>query len=279
MKSFPLSFPLSFFKKILILSCAFGLVAACSKDDDEPAYVERSVEEIYNTAYESLQKGDFRRSALEFDEVERQHPYSIWARRSMLMSAYAYYKQNKYADSILTARRFLALHPGNKSAPYAYYLIAQNYYEQISDISRDQKNTELALQALDDVIRRYPDTDYARDARLKRDLTVDHLAGKEMEVGRFYLNRHSYIAAINRFRNVILKYQTTSHTEEALHRITEAYLALGIEPEAKAAAAVLGHNYPESSWYKDSYRMLVERDFSPQTEDVSWYSRIWKSIF
>ena len=263
----------------LFLLLIMIILVACSSTNDEPEYVERSVEEIYNQAFDSLKERNFRRAALEFDEVERQHPYSIWARRAMLMSAYSYYQQNKYSDAVLTARRFLALHPGNKNAPYAYYLIAQSYYEQISDVSRDQKNTELAVQALRDVIRRYPETDYARDATLKLDLTYDHLAGKEMEVGRFYMKNQFYIAASKRFRNVLLKYQTTSHVEEALHRLTEIYLTLGIESEARSTAAVLGYNYPYSEWYKDSYRMLVDRDFSPEVEETSWFRKFWQSIF
>ncbi len=261
---------------VLFVPLMVGFLPACSDgDEEEVAYVERGVEEIYNTAYDYLSERDYRRAAVEFDEVERQHPYSIWARRAMVMSAYAYYRQNKYGDAILTARRFLALHPGNAQAPYMYYLIAQSQYEQISDTARDQKNTELAREALTDVIRRYPNTDYARDARLKLDLTIDHLAGKEMAIGRYYLRRHSYVAAIARFKNVILQYQRTTHAEEALHRLTEAYLALGLEEEAKASAAVLGYNYPAGAWYADSYRMLVERDFTPTTESA-WYKRIWR---
>ena len=254
------------------------LFVACSKDGEEIVYIERSVEEIYNAAHDALEKGDFRIAALEFDEVERQHPYSKWARRAMVMSAYAYYRQNKYNDAILTSRRFLALHPGNAQAPYMYYLIAQSQYEQISDVSRDQKNTELAREALNDLLRRYPNTDYARDVRFKLDLVIDHLAGKEMAIGRFYLRRHSYVAAISRFRNVVLAYQQTTHVEEALHRLTEAYLALGLTDEAQAAASVLGYNYPESAWYSDSYRMLVEREFSPNVQKA-WYKRVWEQIF
>lgn len=269
----------NFFKKMLGVCLLAGFLVACSDGEKaDIAYVERTVENIYNTAYEYLGDGDFRRAAIEFDEVERQHPYSVWARRAMVMSAFSYYRQNKYSDAILTARRFLSLHPGNAQAPYMYYLIAQCQYEQISDISRDQKNTELAREALTDVIRRYPNTDYARDARLKLDLTVDHLASKEMAIGRYYLYQHSYLAAIARFKNVVLQYQRTTHAEEALHRLTEAYLALGLEQEAKASAVVLGYNYPAGEWYADSYRMLVERDFTSVT-DETWYRRAWRQIF
>ncbi len=266
-------------KKLLLLGLLITSLAACSSaPTEEIEYVERSVEDIYNKAYERIQDGDFRRAALEFDEVERQHPYSQWARRAMVMSAYAYYRQNKYSDAILAAKRFISLHPGNKQAPYMYYLIAQSQYEQISDISRDQQNTELAHQALIDLIRRYPNTDYARDARLKLDLTIDHLASKEMEIGRYYLTRNSHIAAIKRFKNVVLHYQQTTHIEEALHRLTEAYLTLGLEEEARETAAVLSYNYPSSEWYRDSYRMLVERDFKPAVTQA-WYKRAWKQIF
>ena len=272
-------FRISALKRALAIGFLVSGLAACADSEtEEIEYVERSVEEIYNKAYDYMENRDFRRASVEFDEVERQHPYSQWARRAIVMSAYSYYRQNKYSEAILAAKRFIALHPGNKQAPYMYYLIAQSQYEQISDISRDQKNTELARQALTDLIRRYPNTDYARDARLKLDLTVDHLASKEMAIGRYYLYRNSYVAAINRFKNVVLQYQTTSHVEEALHRLTEAYLALGLEEEAKASAAVLGHNYPSSPWYNDSYRMLVGRDFKP-VETEAWYKRAWNQIF
>ena len=270
---------ISILKKVLVIGfLTLGLAACADSDTEEIQYVERSVEEIYNSAYDYLESKDFRRASIEFDEVERQHPYSQWARRAMVMSAYSYYRQNKYSEAILSARRFIALHPGNKQAPYMYYLIAQSQYEQISDISRDQKNTELAKQALTDLIRRYPNTDYARDATLKLDLTVDHLASKEMAIGRYYLYQNSYVAAINRFKNVVLQHQKTSHVEEALHRLTEAYLGLGLEEEAKASAAVLGYNYPSSEWYHDSYRMLVGRDFKP-AETEAWYKRAWNQIF
>ena len=182
--------------RYLTIIALLSVLVACSGPTEEVIeYQERSVEEIYNTAHRYMQTGDYRRAALEFDEVERQHPYSRWARRAMVMSAYSYYVQNKYSDAILTAKRFLALHPGNERAAYMYYLIAQSQYEQISDTSRDQKNTQLARDALTDVVRRYPNTDYARDARLKLDLTVEHLASKEMAIGRYYLKRGSYVAS------------------------------------------------------------------------------------
>lgn len=234
------------------------LLGACSRDRDQP-YREREVTEIYNEALSYLDERQFRYSAMAFDEVERQHPYSAWARRAQLMSAYSYYMANRYEDAVLAAERFLALHPGNRNAAYAYYLIALSHYEQISDVGRDQRMTERALRALNEVVRRFPDTDYARDAQLKIELTRDHLAGKEMEIGRFYLNSQEYLAAIGRFRTVVEEYETTTHTPEALHRLTEAFLALGLREEARRSAAVLGYNFADSKWYEYSYELMTDR--------------------
>jgi outer membrane protein assembly factor BamD len=253
-------------------------LAACGSDDEEE-YVERPVEELYNEGLDSLHSGENQDAAGFFDEVERQHPYSTWATRAQLMAAYAHYREAEYDDALNAIDRFLSLHPGHPSAPYAYYLRALCYYEQIADVTRDQKNTELALGALREVVQRYPDSTYARDAQLKIDLTHDHLAGKDMEIGRFYLTRGEYQAAINRFRRVIEQYQTTTHVPEALHRLTEAYLALGIVDEAQTAAAVLGHNYPGSEWYADSYLLLTGVDARPQENKDSWISRTFGAIF
>lgn len=242
---------------LLAALCAVALVAACASPEPE-AYVERPVEDLYNEAADYLAAGDYFEAARAFDEVERQHPYSVWATRAQLMSAYAYYRQGRFDEAIFACERFLQLHPGSKDAAYAHYLAAVSFYDQIVDVGRDQAMTEAALTNLQQVVLRYPDTEYARDARLKIDLANEHLAGKEMEIGRFYLNRGQYTAAISRFRNVIETYETTSHTPEALHRLTESYLALGIKPEAQAAAAVLGYNFPGSDWYQDSYRLLAD---------------------
>ncbi len=252
-------------------------VAGCGTD--EAAYVERPVESLYDQALDDLQAGLYPRAASNFDEVERQHPYSVWATKAQLMAAFAYYQDNKYDDAILAAERFVRLHPGNKDVAYAYYLIAISYYEQISDVGRDQKITELALNSLENLVRRFPSSEYARDARLKIDLARDHLAGKEMAIGRYYLNQRQYIGAINRFRRVIESYQTTTHVAEALHRLVEAYLALGVADEAQTAAAVLGHNYPGSEWYLDSYAMLTGRDLRPEVNQDSWITRAWKTVF
>lgn len=252
--------PLSIRHSICLALLALS-VAACSRPDKEKPFVARDVDTLYNMGADMLDKKQYRSSAAIFDEVERQHPYSTWARRAQLMSAYANYMANKYDESILSAQRFLSLHPGNKDAPFAYYLIAVCYYEQISDVRRDQKVTQQALTALTELVRRYPNSEYAADARLKMDLTFDHLAGKEMEIGRFYQNRGQFLAAISRFRAVVEKYNTTSHVPEALHRLVESYLALGVKVEAQKAAAVLGYNYPGSKWYERSYD-LVSRDAS-----------------
>ena len=263
---------------------AAAVLAACS-GSDEQTYVERPVEELYNDAVDSVAVEDYLTASELFLEVERQHPYSIWATKAQLMSAYSFYARGQYDDAVLALDRFIQLHPGNRDIAYAYYLKGLSYYEQISDVGRDQRNTELALQSLSDVSRRFPATKYARDSQLKIDLTLDHLAGKEMEVGRFYLRRGQYLAAINRFRNVIDRYQSTTHTPEALHRLAEAYTALGIEPEARENAAVLGYNFPGNNWYVDSYQLVEEvvvRDIDgdgvadpPPGQKSGFFSRLW----
>ncbi|MES2288356.1 MAG: outer membrane protein assembly factor BamD [Pseudomonadota bacterium] len=237
---------------------AIVFTAGCAtnrKKGDTP-YIARDVDTLYSTAKDRLDRRQYGIAAILFDEVERQHPYSPWARRAQLMSAFSYYMARDYQKSIDSSQRFLSIHPGNKDASYAYYLIALDYYEQISDVTRDQKITSQALTAMNDVIRRYPDTRYAADARLKIDLINDHLGGKEMEIGRFYQRRGQWLAATIRFRKVVDEYQSTSHTPEALERLTESYLALGIREEAKKAAAVLGTNYPGSKWYERAYSLM-----------------------
>jgi outer membrane protein assembly factor BamD len=245
-------------------------------DDADAKYVERPVEQIYNDAWKRIKDKNWNEAAKQFDEVERQHPYSAWARRAMLMSAFCYYQANKYTDAINSADQFIELHPGSHEVAYAFYLKAMSLYEQITDTGRDQTNTEQALTALQDVVQRFPDTEYARDASLKIDLTLDHLAGKEMEVGRYYLFRRDYIGAINRFRTVVERYQKTSQVAEALERLTEAYYALGVYNEAKMAAAVLGANYPGSPWYEDAYDLLVTNNMKPEVNTGSWMEKIFQ---
>ena len=246
--------------KQIAAAVAVLALAACASDD-ELEYQELTVYEIYSKATEYLEDGRYRDASLYFDEVERQHHYSVWATKSKLMAAYAHYMNNKYDDATASLDRFIQVHPGNRDVVYAYYLKALCYYEQISDVQRDQDMTQQALVALEDVITRFPDTAYARDARLKIDLTRDHLAGKEMAVGRFYLNRQHYLAAINRFKNVVESYGNTTHAPEALYRLTETYTALGLRAEAKRTAAILGYNYPGSDWYEDAFALAgVERE-------------------
>jgi outer membrane protein assembly factor BamD len=248
---------------ILVPLAAAMLLSGCAtlggKKKGETAYVARDVETLYGEAKQRLDKGDYKVAAALFDEVERQHPYSEWARRAQVMGAFSNYMNKDYNKAIEGGQRFLSIHPGNKEAPYVYYLIALCYYEQIADVDRDQRITQQALDALTEVQRRYPQTEYAADARLKVDLVNDHLAGKEMEIGRYYERSRRWLAAEIRFQNVIQKYQTTSHTPEALYRLTETNLALGIPAEAKKYAAVLGTNYPGSEWYQKAYDLIGEK--------------------
>ncbi|MDE1152949.1 MAG: outer membrane protein assembly factor BamD [Micavibrio sp.] len=251
--------------KLATFFCLFALLAltACASDkkDDKDAAAEPQipVEAMYNKAANSLDSGEYSAAAKQFDDVDRSYPYSQWATRSQLMSGYSQYKSVKYDEAIVALDRFIELHPGDNDAAYAYYLRGLCYYEQISDVRRDQKMTQLALDNLRQVVDRFPDSKYARDAALKIDLTTDHLAGKEMEIGRYYLERKQYQASIPRFQRVVDQFQTTTHVPEALHRLTEAYLSLGLVDEAKKTAAILGHNYPNSSWYKDSYRLFNKK--------------------
>jgi outer membrane protein assembly factor BamD len=245
---------------LVLASAAIIPLAGCAKDKakGDTAYVARDVSSLYGAAQRSMNSGDYTTAAGLFDEVERQHPYSVWARRAQLMSAFNYYLAQKYPSAVSSAQRFLTIHPGNADAPYAQYLIAMSYYQQIADVTRDQSITQQASDAFGELIRRYPDTRYAADARLKLDLIKDHLGGKEMEIGRFYQRSGQWLAATYRFRTVVEQYQTTSHAPEALERLVECYLALGIPDEAWKAAAVLGKNYPETYWYRQSLRLLKD---------------------
>ncbi len=247
-------------------------------DEDQPEYFEQPVETLYNNAMNAMQAGELSDAVRLFDEVERQHPYSTWAAKAQVMAAYANYQDNRYDEAINALDRFIQLHPGNTDIAYAYYLRAISYYEQISDVGRDQRATRQALANLEEVVRRFPESRYSRDASLKIDLARDHLAGKHMEIGRYYLEQGEYLAAINRFRLVIQDYQTTAHVAEALHRLVESYLALGVTDEAQSTAAVLGYNYPGSIWYADSYVLLTGIDLRPEEYRDSWISRVWKSF-
>ena len=260
-------------KDIRLKTILFGFlaIAACTEKVEEK-YVEVPVEKLYNKALNELELRKYSDAAKAFDEVDRQHPYSIWATKAQLMSAYAHYQNNDYVDAIIFLDRFIQLHPSNSDVSYAYYLKALCYYEQISDVGRDQKMTELAMRSLIEVVTRFPNSKYANDAKLKIDLTQDHLAGKEMEIGRYYEKQGLYLAAINRFKIVTDKYQTTTHVPEALHRLTESYLGLGLVEQAKKTAAILGHNFPGSEWYVDSYELVENKKFrKPDSRGGSWF--------
>lgn len=253
------------------------LLAGCSSTDEEIEKItekNESIDVLYDRASESLNNRTYKIATEQFEEVERQHPYSEWAARAQVMAAYSAYMGGQFEDAVVILDRFVKLHPTHESTAYAYYLTALCYYTQISDVGRDQKMSEKARAALRDVVERFPESDYARDAAIKLDLTEDHLAGKEMEIGRYYLKRQDYPAALNRFKYVIDNYQTTSHTAEALHRLVECYLRLGVLPEAKKYAAVLGYNYPGSDFYKYSYEMM-QGNLTPE-EKKSLYDRYLK---
>ena len=256
---------------LLFGAAAVLSLAACAHGGKkaDTAYVARDVSSLYTAAKRTMDGGDYEQAAKLFDEVERQHPYSVWARRAQLMSAFNYYLARKYTDAINSAQRFVTIHPGNSEAPYAQYLIGMSYYQQIDDVTRDQTTTQQASDAFGELIRRYPETRYAADARVKLDLIKDHLAGKEMEVGRFYQRSGQWLAATYRFRSVVDDYQTTTHTPEALERLVESYLALGVPEEAQKAGAVLGRNYPESFWYKQSLKLLGQENKQTQRRTAS----------
>ena len=243
----------------VVLACALILPAGgCARNRaaTDTGYIARDVNTLYALAKTRMDQGAYEEAAQLFAEVERQHPYSVWARRAQLMSSFSYYMARKYNEAISAGQRFITLHPGNRDAPYAQYLIAMSYYEQLEDVTRDQRTTQQALDSFGELVRRYPQSRYASDARLKMDLLTDHLAGKEMEIGRFYERSGNWLAANLRFRKVIESYQTSSHTPEALQRLVETYLALGIPEEAQKAAAVLGANYPGSKWYRRAYDLM-----------------------
>jgi len=255
------------------LAIALPLLAGCSwfggsKDD---TYVEQPVEVLYNAALDDLGAQDYKNAAKEFEEVDRQHPYSVWATKAQIMVAFTYYQSNKYDDAIIALDRFIQLHPGHRDVPYAYYLKGLCFYEQISDVGRDQRITQQALDALSDVAKRFPDSPYARDARIKVELCIDQLAGQEMYVGRYYQRNQQYVGAINRYRTVIERYQTTSQVPEALERLVECYLSLGVKKEAQEAAAVLGHNFPGSDWYQDAYFLMTGEGTRPEDENRGWF--------
>ena len=251
---------------------ASALSPDMGKSDDQ------AVAGLYNDGLSDLNGGQYHKAVKKFAELERLHPYSKWATKALLMQGFANYQNNEYADAINACQRFISLHPGHQDIPYAYYLVALSQYEQIQDITRDQSQTQTALDSLDEVSRRFPDSKYAADAKQKALLARDHLAGKEMEVGRYYMNHGSYLAGINRFKKVVTDYQTSSQTPEALYRLSEGYMALGIVSEAQTAAAVLGQNFPHSQWYKDAYTLVSSDGKAPVENKTSWISRAFNIL-
>jgi outer membrane protein assembly factor BamD len=264
----------------LALLFAFGVaLAGCSDEEDPLRGGDQSVATLYKFAMKQMEEENYGTAAKVFDEVERQHPYSTWATRAQLMAAYADYEGLRYEDAIDALTRFIELHPGNPHVDYAYYMRALCYYEQIADIRRDQRASQQAYEGFNEVVRRFPDTPYAHDALYKLDLTRDHLAAKEMDIGRWYEGQGNYIAAINRYKTVIDRFQTTSHVPEGLERLVECYLELGLRPEAQKSAAVLGYNYPNSMWYKQAYGLLTPGAEVTHAEQKGIITRVWDSLF
>jgi outer membrane protein assembly factor BamD len=270
--------------RLVLLVPLLALLGGCGAwtsffGEKDPILPDEPADRLYNEGLFLMnEKNDYKASAKKFEEVDRQHPYSEWARKSLIMSAYAYYSAGQYDESINAAKRYITLHPGSEDAAYAQYLIGASYFDQIPDISRDQTRTERAIAALEEVTRKFPNTEYAESARKKIEVGRDQLAAKEMEVGRWYLKKKDFIGAINRFKMVVTQYQRTRHVEEALARLTECYMALGILSEAQTAAAVLGHNFPDSPWYKDSYRLVKSGGAEPVEDHGSWMSKAFRMI-
>jgi outer membrane protein assembly factor BamD len=271
--------------RAIALAVMLAPVGACSSlnsmfgQSDDENYVEEPADKLYNEGLYLLNdKKEFKLAAKKFEEVDRQHPYSDWARKSLIMSAFAYYEDADYDESISAAKRYVTLHPGSPDAAYAQFLIGSSYFDRIPDISRDQDRTEKAVAELEEVVRKFPNTEYAIAAKKKMDIARDQLAGKEVDIGRWYMQKRDYTGAINRFKTVVTHYQTTRHVEEALMRLTEAYMTLGIVAEAQTSAAVLGHNFPDSPWYKDAYNLVKARGLEPSENKNSWISRAFKII-
>jgi outer membrane protein assembly factor BamD len=259
---------------LVLLAAALG---ACSLFDKDNVVPDEPADKLYNEGLYLLnQKKDPKDAAKKFEEVDRQHPYSEWARKALIMSAYAYYQANQYDECINAARRYITLHPGSPDAAYAQFLIGSSYFDQIPEISRDQGRTEKAVENFEEVVRKYPTSEYAVASKRKLEMARDQLAGKEMEIGRYQLQRREYTGAINRFKVVVTRYQRTRHVEEALMRLTEAYMALGIIDEAQTSAAVLGHNFPDSRWYKDAYALMQARGLQPSENKGSWISQAFR---
>jgi outer membrane protein assembly factor BamD len=271
--------------RLLALAFLLGPLGACSSltemfgGDKDDAYLEEPADKLYNEGLFLLNdKGSPKEAAKKFEEVDRQHPYSDWARKALIMTAYTYYQDGDYENTITAAKRYILLHPGSADAAYAQFLIGSSYFDRISDITRDQDRTEKAITELQEVVRKFPGTEYAIAAKRKIEIARDQLAGKEVAIGRWYMERRDFTGAINRFKVVVTRYQTTRHVEEALMRLTEAYMTLGIVDEAQTSAAVLGHNFPDSPWYHDAYNLMKSRGLEPSENKSSWISQAFKKF-
>jgi outer membrane protein assembly factor BamD len=262
------------------LALFVGPLIGCSMFNKSDDYVpDDPADKLYNEGLFLLNdKQDYKEAAKKFDEVDRENPYSDWARKALLMSAYSDYQAELYTDCINAAKRYVTLHPASPDAAYAQYLIGSSYYDQILDVTRDQERADKAISAFQEVVSKYPDSEYAVNAKKKIGMARDQLAGKEMQIGRFYLSKRDFTGAINRFKVVVTQYQTTRHVEEALERLTEAYIAIGIVTEAQTAAAVLGHNFPDSPWYQDAYRLVKSAGVEPKENAASWISNAFKNV-
>ncbi len=255
-------------------------LGACATDQDINSFVEPTVpaDQLYNEALANIDAGDVAQAKRKFQKLDRQHPYSNYAKKSGIMTTYLAYRSGEYPEAIAQGKRFVSLYPANKDAPYALYLVGMSNYRQISDVTRDQKSATNTLRAMNDLVERYPDSEYVEDAKRKMRIAKDQLAGKEMLVGRYYQERNEYLAAINRYKHVVERFEDTRHIEEALARLTESYYALGLTSEAQTAAAVLGLNFPESQWYKDSYALLEKGGLRPLENQGSWISKAARKI-
>jgi outer membrane protein assembly factor BamD len=265
-----------------VLAAPMVLSGCMSSEDDIDlaTYVEQTepADVLYNQGLANLNAGRLKEASRKFDAVDRQHPYSEWARKSMVMGAFANYRQGNYDEAINAAKRYVSLYPATEDAAYAQYIVGLSYFRQIRDVTQDQKESRRAIEAMEEVVQRWPDSEYVDDAREKVRFARDQLAGKEMQIGRYYLERREYIAAVKRFRYVVENYSNTRHIEEALARLTESYYAMGLTSEAQTAAAVLGQNYPASQWYKDSYALLQSGGLEPRENAGSWLSKAGKLI-
>jgi outer membrane protein assembly factor BamD len=277
--STPLDRRLTALRRLSALVLLAGALSGCSSLWDEKLPPDEPADKLYNEGLFLLNEKKKPKDAVKkFEEVDRQHPYSDWARKSLIMVAYSNYEAGNYDDCITAAKRYVTLHPGSPDAAYAQFLIGSSYFDQILEISRDQARAEKAVEALDEVVRKYPNTEYAVGAKRKIEIARDQLAGKEMEIGRYNMEKRNYIGGINRFKVVVTRYQTTRHVEEALLRLTESYLALGVVDEAQTSAAVLGHNFPDSPWYKSAYELLQARGLQPNANQESWMSKAFKKM-